>query len=105
MATSAPLRARPSLDPRACRGCGRCIESCAHHCIEPGHDIQSETGLVPVVLHLEDCTACGLCLAACPEPYGLVADGGAPRPQARRVEPEDLPDERLPLPAFEPIVV
>ena len=29
------------------------------------------TGLIPVELHLESCNACGLCIDACPEPYGL----------------------------------
>ena len=69
---SAPLAAkprgpRPVLIPECCKGCGRCIESCARHCIEEGLEIHSATGLVPVRLHLEDCTSCGLCFDACPE--------------------------------------
>jgi pyruvate/2-oxoacid:ferredoxin oxidoreductase alpha subunit/NAD-dependent dihydropyrimidine dehydrogenase PreA subunit len=107
MATSVTARARPSLVPRYCKGCGRCIESCQHHCIDAGREIHPETGLVPIVLHLEDCTSCGLCLAACPEPYGLVAEGLEPSAATPRVvaPPDDVPGERLPLPAFEPIVV
>ena len=118
MAT-AHARARPLLVPRYCKGCGRCIESCQHHCIEPGHEISPETGLIPVVVHLEDCTACGLCIAACPEPYGLRSED-EPEPsapfgpfdpeellgeKARTQAPQDVPDERLPLPKLEPLVV
>src|SRR4030042_1399683 len=64
-------RPNPVLLPQFCKGCGRCLEACAKHCIELGTEINPETGLIPVVLHLEDCTACGLCMRACPEPYGL----------------------------------
>ncbi len=103
-----PERPKPVLLPQYCKGCGRCIEACARHCIEMGTEINAETGLVPVVLHLEDCTACGLCLSACPEPYGL-----APMPEGqfelqdpaalfgpRPATPEPavaIPDERVPL--------
>ncbi len=108
-------RPKPVLLPQYCKGCGRCIESCAHHCIEMGTEINPLTGLVPVVLHLEDCTACGLCLAACPEPYGL-----APQPEegfeiqdpaalfgprlAPPEKPVPIPDERLLLPQTRPLV-
>ena len=61
-------RPKPFLLPQFCKGCGRCIEACAKHCIEAGTEINPETGLVPVVMHLEDCSACGLCMSACPEP-------------------------------------
>ena len=64
-------RPRPFLVSRYCKGCERCIEACAKKCIELAPGIHPETGLVPVVVHLEDCTACGLCIDACPEPYGL----------------------------------
>ena len=68
-----PLRERPKpfLLPEFCKGCGRCIDSCAKHCIEPGSEIDPLTGLVPVTLNLDACNACGLCMDACPEPYGL----------------------------------
>jgi len=99
-------RSRPFLEPRYCKGCGRCIESCARHCIEPGREIDPETGAIPVVLHLEDCTSCGLCIAACPEPYGLRPEAGElagarPPPAA----PPAIPDERLPLPELQPLIV
>jgi pyruvate/2-oxoacid:ferredoxin oxidoreductase alpha subunit/NAD-dependent dihydropyrimidine dehydrogenase PreA subunit len=108
-----PRGPRPILVPECCKGCGRCIEACARHCIEEGVVIHPATGLVPVVLHLEDCTACGLCFDACPEPYGLRPVGGLGGSEALSsmvadVPPqlnEDIPDQWLPLPASAPLVV
>jgi pyruvate/2-oxoacid:ferredoxin oxidoreductase alpha subunit len=72
---------------------------------------------VPVVIDLEKCNACGLCMDACPEPYGLnptpedvdfeLKDpaklfGTKPR---RVPEAEDIPPERIPLPLTEPLVI
>ena len=109
---------KPVLVPEHCKGCGRCIESCAHHCIEAGTEIDPATGLIPVVLHLESCTACGLCFDACPEPYGLLPDtavvdprrgpdGSAPAapPGSTATAPADIPDQRLALPPALPLVV
>jgi pyruvate/2-oxoacid:ferredoxin oxidoreductase alpha subunit/NAD-dependent dihydropyrimidine dehydrogenase PreA subunit len=106
---------KPLLIPRYCKGCGRCIEACARHCIELGTEIHPETGLVPVVLHLENCSACGLCFTACPEPYGLapapasdfeLEDPAAlfgPRPLPPE-KPQPIPDVRLAMPAMRPLV-
>ncbi len=105
----------PVLLPQFCKGCGRCIEACARHCIELGTEIHPQTGLVPVVLHLEECSACGLCIDACPEPYGLAAqpEGGfeiedpaalfGPRPQPPEA-PVSIPDQRVALPATRALV-
>lgn len=97
-------RPRPVLLPQFCKGCGRCIASCAHHCIEPGRDVNQATGLIPVTLHLEHCTACGLCFDACPEPYGLRPDGAA---AVRTVLPslQAVPDTFLPLPPSGAMVI
>ena len=64
-------RPKPFLLPDYCKGCGRCIDACAKGCITLSDEINSATGLVPVVLNLENCNGCGLCMEACPEPYGL----------------------------------
>lgn len=64
-------RPKPFVFPEFCKGCGRCIEACPKHCIEPGKEIHPATGLIPVVLNLDQCNGCGLCITACPEPYGL----------------------------------
>ena len=111
-------RPKPFLLPQFCKGCGRCIEACAKHCIEAGTEINPETGLVPVVMHLEDCSACGLCMSACPEPYGLAPEPATATdfeledpaalfgPRAVPPErPEPIPDTRVPLPATRPLVV
>jgi pyruvate/2-oxoacid:ferredoxin oxidoreductase alpha subunit/NAD-dependent dihydropyrimidine dehydrogenase PreA subunit len=116
MSTTAE-KPKPFLLPQYCKGCGRCIEACARHCIEMGTEINPDTGLIPVVLNLENCSACGLCMTACPEPYGL-----APAPEVasdfelqdpaklfgerktRAGKPVAIPDEVLPLPATQPLV-
>jgi pyruvate/2-oxoacid:ferredoxin oxidoreductase alpha subunit/NAD-dependent dihydropyrimidine dehydrogenase PreA subunit len=106
---------KPFLLPEYCKGCGRCIEACAKHCIEMGTEINPRTGLVPVVLNLEECSACGLCMTACPEPYGLAPDPGsgfelldpAKLFGSRQVPAEvplAIPDELLPLPETRPLV-
>jgi pyruvate/2-oxoacid:ferredoxin oxidoreductase alpha subunit/NAD-dependent dihydropyrimidine dehydrogenase PreA subunit len=109
----APERAKPMLVPEYCKGCGRCISACAHHCIELGTEIHPLTGLVPVALHLEECTACGLCLEACPEPYGLLpaeaeveAAHPEPPPRPRPVPTaEPVPDSVASMPAMRPMVL
>jgi pyruvate/2-oxoacid:ferredoxin oxidoreductase alpha subunit len=80
-----------------------------------GTSIDPRTGLVPIELHLEECTGCGLCIDACPEPYGLLArpeglglEEPVPPPwlpaarSARAARAASLPDEELPLPAGAP---
>jgi pyruvate/2-oxoacid:ferredoxin oxidoreductase alpha subunit/NAD-dependent dihydropyrimidine dehydrogenase PreA subunit len=110
-------RPKPFLLPEFCKGCGRCIEACPKHCISTGTEIHPGSGLVPVVLDLDACNGCGLCITACPEPYGL-----APAPSSGAFElqdpaalfgarqrpagpPAEIPDARVPLPAFEPLVI
>jgi pyruvate/2-oxoacid:ferredoxin oxidoreductase alpha subunit/NAD-dependent dihydropyrimidine dehydrogenase PreA subunit len=109
-------RPKPFLLPEYCKGCGRCIEACAKHCIEMGTEINPQTGLIPVVIHLENCSACGLCLTACPEPYGLAPEPGSdfeiqdpaslfgPRPVPPE-KPQSIPDEPLALPQTRPLVI
>lgn len=109
---------KPVLIPDYCKGCGRCIEACAQHCIELGTEINPATGLIPVTFHLENCTACGLCLQACPEPYGLdtairqetgfeLVDPTTihgPRTTTAPA-PVERPDVRVPLPTSRPMVL
>ncbi|MDR3682598.1 MAG: 3-methyl-2-oxobutanoate dehydrogenase subunit VorB, partial [Geothrix sp.] len=77
------------------------------------------TGLVPVELDLTNCNACGLCMDACPEPYGLrpahegeIQDFELEDPAqlfgvkpCDAPEPVDLPSEVLPLSRTEPLVI
>lgn len=106
------VRPKPVLRSLYCKGCERCVEACAHHCIEAGHEIEPATGLVPVVFDPEHCNGCLLCVDACPEPYGFVtqetADG---MERARHIRPParapaaDVVPTRLPLPAGRPLIV
>lgn len=114
------LRPKPFVFPQLCKACGRCIDACPKHCIEMGTEINPVTGLTPVRIDLELCNGCGLCFEACPEPFGLmptppemegvdmvVSDpftffGERERP---RPVPESQPDETVPLPALEPMVL
>ena len=59
-------RPKPLLLPQFCKGCGRCIDSCAKHCITVGTEINPATGLMPVHLDLELCNGCGICVDSCP---------------------------------------
>ena len=114
-------RPKPFLEPEYCKGCLRCIEACPRECITAGTVINPETGLVPVVLHLENCNGCSLCLSACPEPFGLRPETDRPvssldfalEDPAARFGPKivanysegDRPDKFVPLPACEPMVL
>jgi len=110
-------RPKPFLFSDYCKGCGRCVSVCVKGCIAFADEINPTTGVVPVVLDLEKCTGCGLCIEACPEPYGLKAmlDGVDYEIQdpaklfgdklSAAPEPVDVPNERVPLPATQPLVI
>jgi len=103
---TAHVRHAPVLLPEQCKGCGRCIDSCAYHCFEDGDEIHQVSGLVPVRFHPDACTACGLCIDACPEPYGLSPSSGAPfRNWPILIRQSPVPDARIPLPASQPLVI
>jgi pyruvate/2-oxoacid:ferredoxin oxidoreductase alpha subunit/NAD-dependent dihydropyrimidine dehydrogenase PreA subunit len=104
---------KPILLPALCKGCGRCIDACPKHCITMGHDINQDSGMVPILLDLEACNACGVCITACPEPYGLTTVayqledprhlyGARERMDAK---PETIPDQEIPLQKCETMVL
>ncbi|MFN8177564.1 MAG: 4Fe-4S binding protein [bacterium] len=104
---------KPLVLPQLCKGCGRCIDACPRHCITLGHDINQESGLIPILIDYDVCNGCGVCISACPEPYGLSTDayeledpghlfGAQPTPASA---PADVPARRVPLPACEPMVL
>ncbi|MGB5160897.1 MAG: 3-methyl-2-oxobutanoate dehydrogenase subunit VorB [Thermoanaerobaculia bacterium] len=110
-------RPKPFVMPHFCKACGRCIDACPKDCISLGTEIESSTGFTPVVLDLEACNGCGLCFSACPEPFGLAPVTNefetelfdpektfGPR-QSTAIEPVAIPDERIPLPDLEPLVL
>ncbi|MDP1831355.1 MAG: 3-methyl-2-oxobutanoate dehydrogenase subunit VorB [Geothrix sp.] len=112
-------RPKPFLLPEYCKGCGRCLDACAKDCITLSDQINPLTGLVPVELDLTNCNACGLCMDACPEPYGLrpahegeIQDFELEDPAklfgvkpSDAPVPVDIPNEILPLPRTEPLVI
>jgi pyruvate/2-oxoacid:ferredoxin oxidoreductase alpha subunit len=81
--------------------------------------INPATGLVPVELDLTNCNACGLCMDACPEPYGLrpahegeIQDFELEDPAklfgvkpSDAPVPVDIPNEVITLPRTEPLVI
>ena len=118
VSASEKKKPRPFLLPQFCKACGRCITACPKDCIEMGTEIDPQTGQTPVVIDLELCNGCGLCLTACPEPHGLMT---APQ-EAESFELHDpemlfgartttapdpvaIPDERMPLPPLEPLIL
>jgi pyruvate/2-oxoacid:ferredoxin oxidoreductase alpha subunit/NAD-dependent dihydropyrimidine dehydrogenase PreA subunit len=110
-------RLKPSLIPNYCKGCGRCISVCNKGCIAFSEEINPLTGIAPVILDLEKCNSCGLCLDTCPEPYALLAleQGESFDPQAPAkffaekkneiLKPVAIPNQKLPLPKTEPMVI
>jgi pyruvate/2-oxoacid:ferredoxin oxidoreductase alpha subunit/NAD-dependent dihydropyrimidine dehydrogenase PreA subunit len=109
---------RPLLLPQFCKACGRCIPACPKDCITVGTEVNAATGRAPVDIDLANCNGCGLCLSACPEPYGLTGvlpdeiDFELVDPkvlfgerQTTAPEPVDIPDERVPLPRVEPMIL
>jgi pyruvate/2-oxoacid:ferredoxin oxidoreductase alpha subunit/NAD-dependent dihydropyrimidine dehydrogenase PreA subunit len=111
----AAIRTRPFVEPTLCKGCGRCVESCAKHCIRCGTEILPATGLTPVIVDLAACNGCGLCFDACPEAFGLQpvasAEPGVEPAHTfipalpERPIPQPVADEHLPLPGARPLVV
>jgi pyruvate/2-oxoacid:ferredoxin oxidoreductase alpha subunit/NAD-dependent dihydropyrimidine dehydrogenase PreA subunit len=119
MPSSHHPRPKPFLDPVFCKACLRCVDACPKGCITAGTTINPVTGLMPVELHLDACNGCSLCIAACPEPFGLRS--GAPdgddqfhlhdpaklfgRRQTAPAPAADEPAVDIPLPACEPMVL
>ncbi|MEI7780101.1 MAG: 4Fe-4S dicluster domain-containing protein, partial [Actinomycetes bacterium] len=68
-------RPKPFLISDYCKGCARCIASCTKNCFTLGTEINPATGLFPISMDLQKCNGCGLCIDACPEPFGLCPDG------------------------------
>jgi len=54
-----------------CKGCGRCVISCANAILAMSNEINSHGHLV---VRVQDgkCTGCGLCFYNCPEPGAIT---------------------------------
>jgi pyruvate/2-oxoacid:ferredoxin oxidoreductase alpha subunit/ferredoxin len=115
--TTIVRKPQPFVVAEYCKGCSRCIASCLKGCLTLGTEINPSTGLVPIELDLTECNGCGLCIDACPEPFGLRPEGeedafvlldpalmGGPRPYDAPV-PEPDPDVTVALPDRAPMIV
>ena len=107
-------RPKPILLPQLCKGCGRCIDACPKHCITVGHEINQESGLIPVQIDFDTCNGCGICITACPEPFGLTTDAYTLEDPAHLFGERDgdggrktkrVAEKRIPLPKTEPVVL
>lgn len=54
-----------TLFPGLCKGCGLCMEKCPKKCLN-WSDILGVYG-TPTVEATDDCIACGICQAVCPD--------------------------------------
>jgi pyruvate/2-oxoacid:ferredoxin oxidoreductase alpha subunit/NAD-dependent dihydropyrimidine dehydrogenase PreA subunit len=110
------IKAKPLLYRQYCKACLRCVDCCPKNCIVEGTEIEPATGFTPVVIDLEICNGCGLCISACPEPYALLPlapDAEAPENPAilagtrttPLAAPKAIPDTRIQLPDLEPMVL
>lgn len=115
--TTTTRKPPPLLVPEYCKGCGRCILACTKDCISLGTEINPLTGLVPITIDLTECNHCGLCIEACPEPFGLRPAGeeaafelidpaelNGPRPYDAPIPVPD-PDVTVALPERAPLIV
>lgn len=60
------------INPKRCTGCGACVDTCPHGCIEGQ----------PSYIHMlddYDCTKCGTCVEACPHGAIVLTTGRVPK--------------------------
>jgi len=59
------------IDPKTCKGCRVCVESCPKHCIVIGSDI-NKMGYQYAKFDSSECIGCGICFYVCPEPGAII---------------------------------
>ena len=100
--------------PELCKGCGRCIDACPKDSIGFVDTINQRSGFIPVEIDYDTCNFCALCIAGCPEPYGIITEGSyeLEHPEAlygkRRDDhyvPKSIPPRKIPLPDLQPMVL
>ena len=60
------------ISPKRCVGCGTCVDSCPHGCIE------GQPGYIHMLDDF-DCTKCGACAEACPHGAIILTTGRVPK--------------------------
>ena len=56
------------LDPKVCKGCNNCVETCPIDVFIPN----PKKGSTPIILHPEECWYCGVCVDDCPCPGAIT---------------------------------
>lgn len=56
-----------------CKGCNLCIHFCARNVLETSTRLNKSGFPMPVVAHIENCNACGLCELFCPD-FAIVVE-------------------------------
>lgn len=59
-----------NIDKTRCKFCCLCIEACPIQCLDVDK-LRNEAGYLTVRLKEGLCTACGICVRSCPEPWAL----------------------------------
>jgi NAD-dependent dihydropyrimidine dehydrogenase PreA subunit len=59
------------IEIEQCKGCRLCVETCPHHCIVQGSEI-NKMGYQYIRFVQNGCTACGFCYYICPEPGAIT---------------------------------
>ncbi len=58
------------IDAELCKGCQMCLDVCPKSCIAISDKLNS-TSYHPAYYTGSDCTGCGFCFYACPEPAAI----------------------------------
>ena len=65
--------ARIYINEDYCKGCNLCIHFCPKNVFEPSTRLNKRGFLMPAIVHLEDCNACGVCELFCPD-FAIVVE-------------------------------
>lgn len=61
------------LNEEYCKGCNLCIHFCPKKVFEPSTKLSKRGFPQPVVAHIENCNACGMCELLCPD-FAIVVE-------------------------------
>jgi len=61
------------INENYCKGCNLCIYFCPKKVLETSDKLNKAGAPLPVVVHIEDCNACGACELFCPD-FAIVVE-------------------------------